>query len=43
MLALRHERHLAVIVDEAEAHQPLVGHPLAELDQVEVAAIDAFV
>ena len=36
-----HQRHLAVVVDEADARQPLVRDALAETDEVQVAQIHA--
>ena len=41
VLALGDQRHLAVVVDEADARQPLVRHALAELERMEVAERDA--
>ena len=41
VLALGHQRHLAVVVDEADPGQPLVGDAGAELHGVEVAQRDA--
>ncbi len=40
-LALGHQRHLAVVVDEADARQPLVRGALRQLQRLEVAQIDA--
>ena len=36
-----HQGHLAVVVDEADPRQPLVGDAPAQLHRVEVAQVDA--
>ena len=41
ILAVDHQRHRPVVVDEAESRQALVRHPLAQVQHVEVAEIDA--
>ena len=40
-LELGHQGHLAVVVDEADPRQPLVGDALAQLHGLEVAQVDA--
>ena len=41
VLGVGHQRHLAVVVDEADPGQPLVRDALAELQGLEVAQVDA--
>ena len=36
---LGHQRHVAVVVDEADAREPLVGDALPQLHHVEVAEV----
>ena len=40
VLVVGHQRHLAVVVDEADPGQPLVGDAPAQLQGLEVAQVD---